>query len=66
MNGLTYKQVVKKEWFIPPNSASYVLGWIPVGHIPTVQEVMGKLEYLRKNGESQAAFSFKSNYAKPD
>ncbi len=56
----------KKEWFVPLDNASYVLWWIPVGHIPTVQEAMSKLEYLRQHGESQQAFSFKSNYANPE
>ena len=56
----------KKEWFIPLGKASYVLWWIPVGHTPTIQEAMGKLEYLRQHGESQEAFSFKGNFAKPE
>lgn len=54
----------KKEWFIPLGEASYVLWWIPEGHIPTVQQAMAKLEHLRQNGETQEAFSFKGNYAK--
>lgn len=56
----------KKEWFVPMAEASYALWWVPKGYIPTVQEAMTRLEHLRKHGESKEAFSFKSNYAKPD
>ena len=56
----------KKEWFVLLKEASYALWWIPEGHIPTVQEAINKLEYLRKYGESQEAFSFKTHYAKPE
>jgi len=52
----------KKEWFIPMSEASYVLWWVPEGHIPTVQEAMTKLEHLQQYGETPDAFSFKSNY----
>ncbi|NQZ28732.1 MAG: DUF3291 domain-containing protein [Colwellia sp.] len=53
----------KKEWFHNIPKESYVLWWVPVGHIPTVEEALEKLEYLRKNGETPNAFSFKSNYS---
>jgi hypothetical protein len=56
----------KKEWFVPTTEASYVLWWVQEGHIPTVQEAMEKLEYLRQNGETPEAFSFKREFAKPD
>jgi hypothetical protein len=52
----------KKEWFVPMSEASYVLWWVPEGHIPTVQEAMTKLEHLQQYGETPDAFSFKSNY----
>lgn len=50
----------KKEWFVPLNQASYVLWWVPEGHIPTVAEAMEKLRHLRTHGESPEVFSFKS------
>lgn len=53
----------KKEWFHNIPKERYVLWWVPVGHIPTVEEAVEKLEYLRKNGETPNAFSFKSNYS---
>lgn len=56
----------KKEWFVPIKEDSYVLWWVPEGHVPTVQEAMDKLEYLRQYGETQEAFSFKSSFANPE
>jgi heme-degrading monooxygenase HmoA len=53
----------KKEWFYNIPEDSYVLWWIPVGHIPTIEEAVEKLEYLRSNGDTPNAFSFKSNYS---
>lgn len=53
----------KKEWFHSIPEDSYVLWWVPIGHIPTVEEAIDKLEYLRKNGDTPNAFSFKSNFS---
>ncbi|MDX2321600.1 MAG: DUF3291 domain-containing protein [Moritella sp.] len=53
----------KKEWFDIIPEDSYVLWWVPVGHIPTVEEAVSKLEFLRNNGDSPAAFTFKSNFS---
>lgn len=53
----------KKEWFHNIPEESYVLWWIPVGHTPTVEEAVEKLEYLRSNGDTPNAFSFKSNFS---
>lgn len=49
----------KKEWFVSSNTATYVLWWIEKGHIPSVEEAIERLEYLRNNQESPYAFSFK-------
>ncbi|MFC3123202.1 DUF3291 domain-containing protein [Agaribacter flavus] len=49
----------KKEWFIPIDDASYVMWWIPKGHIPSLEEAFDKLNWLRQHGESDLAFSFK-------
>ncbi|GIC78998.1 DUF3291 domain-containing protein [Moritella sp. F3] len=53
----------KKEWFDIIPEDSYVLWWVPIGHIPTVEEAVSKLEYLRNNGDSPTAFTFKSNFS---
>lgn len=56
----------KKEWFHNIPEDSYVLWWIPAGHIPSIDEAIEKLEYLRKNGDTPQAFSFKSNFSEVD
>ncbi|CAD5287852.1 conserved hypothetical protein [Alteromonas sp. 38] len=53
----------KKEWFFEIPEDTYVLWWIPVGHIPSLEEAVEKLEYLRSNGETPKAFSFKCNFS---
>jgi uncharacterized protein YlbG (UPF0298 family) len=53
----------KKEWFFSSQSATYVLWWIEKDHIPSVEEAMVRLEYLRKNQESPYAFSFKKVFS---
>ena len=52
----------KKEWFHRIPDDSYVLWWVPIGHIPTVDEAVERLELLRQNGDSPGAFTFKSNF----
>jgi hypothetical protein len=53
----------KKEWFHAIPEDSYVLWWVPVGHIPTLEEAVEKLESLRSNGDTPSAFTFKSNFS---
>ncbi|QFI37401.1 DUF3291 domain-containing protein [Moritella marina ATCC 15381] len=53
----------KKEWFDVIPEDSYVLWWVPIGHIPSIEEAVHKLEYLRDNGDTPAAFTFKSNFS---
>jgi len=53
----------KKEWFHNIPDDSYVLWWVPKSHIPTVQEAVEKLEFLRNNGDTPNAFTFKSNFS---
>ncbi|NTS78487.1 DUF3291 domain-containing protein [Catenovulum sp. SM1970] len=53
----------KKEWFNPIAEASYVMWWIPEGHIPTLDHAVEKLKLLRDKGDSPAAFSFKNPYS---
>ena len=53
----------KKEWFHNIEEDSYVLWWVNNDHIPTIEEGIEKLEYLRKNGDTPNAFSFKSNFS---
>jgi hypothetical protein len=56
----------KKEWFETPTEATYVLWWIPTGHIPSIEEAKQKLSLIRKHGETAEAFSFKKVFDSPD
>ena len=53
----------KKEWFEHIPDDSYVLWWVPKGHLPTIEEGIERLQYLRKHGDTAYAFSFKSNFS---
>ncbi len=53
----------KKEWFENIPDDSYVLWWVPIGHIPSIEEAVEKLDYLRNNGDTPYAFTFKSNFS---
>lgn len=52
----------KKEWFHNMPEDSYVLWWVPKGHVPTIEEAIEKLDFLRSNGDTPYAFTFKSNF----
>lgn len=56
----------RAKWFEPMKEMHMVLWWIPVGHIPTEQEAIAKLELLRKNGPTAEAFSFKEHFPRPN
>ena len=55
----------KKEWFETPSQATYVLWWVPAGHLPSIEEAKQKLSLIRKHGETAEAFSFKKVFASP-
>ncbi len=46
------------DWFEKLEVPVYALWWIPVGHIPTVQEGIERLEHLRAHGPTDKAFWF--------
>lgn len=43
-----------------------VLWWVPAGHRPSVEEAEGRLECLRVNGPTPAAFTFRTSFDHPD
>jgi hypothetical protein len=53
----------KSEWFDNIAQDSYVLWWVPEGYIPTIEEAIARLNYLRDNADSPYAFTFKSNFS---
>lgn len=56
----------RKEWFERMREAYVVLWWVRKGHRPTVVEALERLELLRKNGATAAAFTFRHAFLAPD
>jgi hypothetical protein len=52
----------RREWFQPMSEPFMVLWWVPVGHIPSMAEALDKLERLRRDGPSPAAFTFRQPF----
>ncbi len=52
----------RREWFQRMAEPSSVMWWIPEGYIPSVAEAMARLERLKADGPSPAAFTYKESY----
>ena len=52
----------RRSWFEQLAEAHLVLWWVPAGHIPTIDEAMGRLDRLRAEGPSPAAFTFRAPF----
>lgn len=52
----------KNEWFDKMPEMHMALWYVEPGHNPTPEEAKQRLEYLQKNGESEYAFTFRSQY----
>jgi len=50
----------RQEWFESFVGAYTALWWVPVGHIPGVDEAKKRLAHLEKHGPTQFAFTFKA------
>jgi hypothetical protein len=50
----------RHEWFDKMDGAHFVMWWVPVGHKPTVQEAVERLQSLQRNGPSDFAFGWES------
>jgi hypothetical protein len=56
----------RREWFERLAEAHLVLWWIPAGHVPTPQEAIERLERLRRDGPTPAAFTFRAPFEPDD
>ena len=56
----------RREWFGRMVDATLALWWIPAGHLPTVAEGVARLEVLRANGPTPAAFTFRQRFPAPE
>lgn len=52
----------RREWFERLGDAVLVLWWIPAGHVPTTEDAMERLDLLRSEGSTPAAFTLKTNF----
>jgi heme-degrading monooxygenase HmoA len=55
----------RKRWFEKFDGPYYALWWIPAGQLPSIEEGKERLEYLREDGDSAYAFSFKHIFPAP-
>ncbi len=56
----------RAQWFERPTRAHMALWWVPVGHLPGVEEAAERLEYRREHGDTPVAFSFVRPFPKPE
>ena len=55
----------RAEWF-EKMELFMCLWWVPIGHQPTPQEAIQRLEILRQRGPSPDAFTFRQPFPAPD
>jgi hypothetical protein len=50
----------RQEWFERFVGVYLALWWVPVGHIPGIDEAKKRLAHLERQGPTQFAFTFKT------
>ncbi len=62
-----HREVMRRraEWF-EAMDLYMCLWWVPVGHTPTVDEAMARLDDLRRLGPTAEAFTFRHPFPTPD
>jgi hypothetical protein len=48
----------RAEWFEVLGQMHFVMWWVPIGHLPTLEEGLARLEYLKSNVDSAHAFGW--------
>ena len=58
--GTVHKQFYERraEWFEMMSDQHFVMWWVPIGHEPTLDEGLTRLELLKTNGDSDEAFGW--------
>ncbi|KAG1649490.1 hypothetical protein GQR58_028984 [Nymphon striatum] len=58
--GTIHKQFYERraEWFEVLGGMHFVMWWVPVGHQPTLDEALERLEHLKEHGDSDHAFGW--------
>ena len=52
----------RTDWFERPTARHSALCWIPAGHVPTVEEAIARLDFLREHGPTAIAFTFADSF----
>ena len=55
----------RREWFERLERRYVTLWWVPVGHIPSIDEAKARLEHLERHGPSEVAFPFRQRFPAP-
>ena len=55
----------RREWFERLAEAFLVCWWVPVGHRPSVEEALDRLDRLRRDGVTDDAFTFRDRRRAP-
>jgi hypothetical protein len=50
----------RRQWFELFDGAQLAMWWVPIGHVPGIDEAKKRLAHLDEHGPSQFAFTFKS------
>jgi hypothetical protein len=53
----------RRSWFEQLAAAHLVLWWVPAGHLPSIDEALARLDRLRREGPTPAAFTFRMPFA---
>jgi len=52
----------RRQYFVPMESASLALWWVPAGHIPDLEEARDRLDHLDRHGPSAYAFTLRAPF----
>ena len=52
----------RRDWFEKFERTYLALWWIPVGHIPSIEEAKARLDALDANGPTPFAFTFRTTF----
>jgi len=55
----------RREWFERFDGPSMVIWWVPVGHIPSIDEAKERLALLGRDGPTPEAFNFRETFPPP-
>ena len=64
-SGHTAVMARRREWFERPSRPHIALWWIPAGHLPSVEDSLGRLDHLERHGPTPEAFTFKRRFPAP-